>query len=214
MIPAFKKLDNGEIGTIGYQRVNFHIIFDVKMKDFRRKDRLVAGGHVTEPPATITYESIVLRETVRIALTLAALNDLPVKVADIQNAYINAPITEKIWTVLCQEFGEYDERKAIVVRALYGLKIAGADFRNHFSYCMHHLGFFPCPAKLDLWMKPMVRPKDGFDYYAYVLIYVDYVMVIHHDAESVLRRIYNYFKLKPSSIGDPDIYLGSKLKKM
>ena len=39
-------------------------------------------------------------------------------------------------------------------------------------------------------------------------------MVIYHDTETVLRRIDKYFKLKPSSIGDPDIYLGAKLKKM
>ena len=39
-------------------------------------------------------------------------------------------------------------------------------------------------------------------------------MVIHHDTESVLWRIDKYFKLKPSMIGDPDIYLGDKLKKM
>ena len=57
----------------------------------------------------------------------------------------------------------------------------------------------------------MVRPEYGFDYYAYVLIYVDCVMVIHNDAESVLRQIDKYFKLNTSSIGNPDIYLGSKL---
>ena len=39
-------------------------------------------------------------------------------------------------------------------------------------------------------------------------------MVIHHDGVSVLRRIDNYFTLKPSLIGEPDIYLVSKLKKM
>ena len=57
------------------------------------------------------------RETVRIALNLAAVNDLPVKVAEIQNYYIRAPVTEKIWTVLGREFGEDSVRKAIVVRA-------------------------------------------------------------------------------------------------
>ena len=31
----------------------------------------------------------------------------------------------------------------------------------------------------------MVRPDDGFNDYAYVLVYVGNVMVIHHDAESV-----------------------------
>ena len=44
MSPDFKKLENGEIVQIGYQRVNCHMIFDVKMEDFRQKAKLVAGG--------------------------------------------------------------------------------------------------------------------------------------------------------------------------
>ena len=62
------------------------MIFDVKMEYFRRKDRLVAGGHVMEPPAIITYAILVSRETTKIALKLSSLNDLPVKVADIHNS--------------------------------------------------------------------------------------------------------------------------------
>ena len=109
------------------------MIFDFKMEDLRCKARLVAGGHVTEPPETIIYESVVSRDTVRIALELSALNDLPVKVADIQNAYITAPVTEKIYTVPGQEFGEYAVRKDIVVCALYALNSSGADFWNHLT---------------------------------------------------------------------------------
>ena len=60
----------------------------------------------------------------------------------------------------------------------------------------------------------MVSPEDGFDYYVFVLLYVENVMVIHHDAESVLWRIDKYFKLMLSSISDPEIYLGDKLKNM
>ena len=39
-------------------------------------------------------------------------------------------------------------------------------------------------------------------------------MVIHHDARAILDRIGNFMKLKESSVGDPDIYLGAKLKKL
>ena len=60
----------------------------------------------------------------------------------------------------------------------------------------------------------MVRPDYGFNYYAYVLKYVDDVMVIHHDVDSVIRRIDKYFKINPSSIVEPDIYLGAKFNKM
>ena len=129
--PAFRKLDSGDIFPIGCQRVNFHMIFDFKMDDFRRKARLVAGGHMTEPPSTITYTSVVYREKFSISFTLATLNGFPVKVSDIKNAYITAPATEKIWTVLGPKFDEYFGRKAIEARALYGLKSAGAAFFNY-----------------------------------------------------------------------------------
>ncbi len=39
-------------------------------------------------PATVTYSCVVSRETVCIALTMAALNALKVMAADIMNAYI------------------------------------------------------------------------------------------------------------------------------
>ena len=39
-------------------------------------------------------------------------------------------------------------------------------------------------------------------------------MVIHHETESVIRKIDKYFNLNTSLNGDTDIYLGVKLKKM
>jgi hypothetical protein len=76
------------------------MIFDVKMEDFRRKASFVAGGHTTETSHAMTYSSVVSRESVRITLTLAALNDVDVNMADIENAYLTAPITEKVLTVI------------------------------------------------------------------------------------------------------------------
>ncbi len=61
-------------------------------------------------------------------MTLVALNDLEVKVGDVLNAYITAPITERVWTVLGPEFGQDAGKSAMIVRALYGLKSAGAAF--------------------------------------------------------------------------------------
>jgi hypothetical protein len=191
-----------------------HMIFDVKMEDFFRKTRLVAGGHMTNAPPTITFASVVLHKTVRIALTLAGLNKLQVKVSDIENAYITAPCTEKIWTVLGPEFCSNAGKQAIIVCVLYSLKSAGASFCNHLADCMTHLGFKPCLADPDLWMLASERPSDGHEYYAYVLIYVNDVLVMHHAAEEILLRINKYFKMKPGSIGDPDIYLGATIKKM
>jgi hypothetical protein len=100
------------------------------MDGFARKFIMVAGGHMTEAPATLTYASVVSRESVRIMLPIAALNDLQVKAGDFQNAYLTAPVTEKIWTRLGREFGTDCGKKAVIVRALYGLKSAGASFKK------------------------------------------------------------------------------------
>ncbi len=65
---AFKILLDRQSAPIGYQKIPCHMIFDIKMEDFRCKARLVAGGHMTKAPANITYASVVSRETLRIAL--------------------------------------------------------------------------------------------------------------------------------------------------
>jgi hypothetical protein len=210
---AFRIGADGETIPIDYQKICCHMIFDIKQEDFRQKACLLAGGHTTVAPATITYDSVVSRESVRIEMLLAALNDVEVKTAGIENAYITAPNAEKIYTVLGPEFGPDAENKAFVVRALYGLKSAGASFCNHLADCMQHLGFTPCLANPDLWMKAAEK-EDGTAYYAYVLIYVDDVMVIHHNAMSVLARLDKYFKMKLGLMGDPFMYLGATLKKM
>jgi hypothetical protein len=137
------------------------MIFDVKMDDFRHKERFVAGGHTTDTPHSITYAIVMSREAVRVAMTLAALNDLDVKMAGIENVYLTAPITEKVWTVLGPEFGDDTGKSALIVRALYGLKSAGAAFRNHLAECMRHLVWSPCRVDRDLWIKAETLPDDG-----------------------------------------------------
>jgi hypothetical protein len=163
------------------------MVFDVKMEDFKRKARLVAGGHKTEAPAMITYATVVSRQTVHIALMLAALNDLQVKVGDVLNVYITAPVKEKVWTVLGPEFGQDAGNSAIISRALYGLKSAGAAFCDHLASFMCQMGYTSCKADPDLWLKAETRPDDNVQYYAYILCYVDDILCIHHDAMSILR---------------------------
>ena len=104
------------------------IVFYIKMEDFGQKARLVAGGHMTEALATITYASVVSRETVRKALMIAALNDLEVKFGNTLNTYVQAPVTEKVWITFSPEFGKDAGKTAVIIRALYGLKSAGAAF--------------------------------------------------------------------------------------
>jgi hypothetical protein len=90
------------------------------IENFRRKARYVAGGHMTEPPASITFSLVVSRGSVRIALLIAARNGLDMMTADIQNAYLHALCREKIWTIAGPEFGSNEGSVMIIVRALFG----------------------------------------------------------------------------------------------
>ena len=171
---------------------------------------MCANGNETGTPDVPTYASVVLRESVRIALTYAALNDLEVKTSDIENVYLTAPTQEKLYTVLGTEFGEDAGKTAIIVRAIYGTKSSGAAFRNHLADCMEMMGYTSCMADRDVWMKKFQKSDKSW-YWGYMLMYVDDALCINADSISQLNRLDRYFKMKEGSIGDPDIYLGGKV---
>ncbi len=100
------------------------MIFDIKMEDFCCKACLVAGGHMSNVPAMYSHSSVVAHETICISLMLAAMSLLDVVAAEIINTYFTAQCKEKIWTTLCFEFGKDKGKKAISIRALYGLESA------------------------------------------------------------------------------------------
>jgi hypothetical protein len=211
---AFELMEHDENLAPGYKPATCHLIFDIKM-DFTRKARYVMDGHKTSAPKASCYAGVVSRESVRIAFTYAALNGVDVWAADIQNAYLQAPSTELYYITCGLEFGlENVGKRAKIVRALYGGKASGRDFRNHLRSCMQHLGFQSCLADADVWLRPATK-SDGSEYYEYVLLYTDDALVISENAERILRNeIGKYFDLKEGSIGPPDIYLGGKVSKV
>eukprot|EP00957_Ditylum_brightwellii_P089790 6838946-Ditylum_brightwellii.AAC.1 len=73
--------------------------------DFTRKARWVLDGHRTVNPIGSTYAGVVSCESVRIAFTYASLNDLSVCTADIRNAYLRAPLSQKDYIICGPEFG-------------------------------------------------------------------------------------------------------------
>ena len=144
---AFDTYDGDIYDLVGYQFVKCHMIFDVKMgENFRRKACMVAGGHMTTSPSSLTYLLVVSRDSVRIALTIAALNGLSTLACDIQNAYLTAPCRENIWTTAGPEFGSEAGKNTLVVRALYGLKLSGSAFRAFLAETLYDLGYRPSMA--------------------------------------------------------------------
>ena len=142
------------------------------MEELCRNVHLVVESHVLHTLDVVAYSSVVTGETLCIALTMAILHDLEVKIANALNAYRMAPNREKIWIVLGPKFGDYFCKSAIL-SALYGLKSAGASVRTHLAQCVQELGYKSCDADPGPWINPDFGPEDKLKYYSYMLCYVD-----------------------------------------
>ena len=214
ILPAFDLPKNNKPPT-GYSKSSGHLVFDIKM-DFTRKARWVKDGHLTRDPEESNYAGVVSRESVRIAFTYAALNGLDVCAGDIKSAYLQAPSSEKHYIICGKEFPlEMQGRVAIIRRALYGGKSAGADYWKHMRTCMEHLKFRPCKADPDVWMRSAIKESDGSEYWEYVLLYVDDALAISMNAKDILdNEIGKYWTMKKDSIGPPKVYLGNKISKV
>jgi hypothetical protein len=206
---AFEIKNPGEKPPDGYGEIPIRMIFTIKM-DFTRKARLVAGGHTTKPPETLTYASVVSRDSVRLAFLIAKLNDLEMVMTDIGNAFLYAPCAEKYYAIAGKEFGEMAGRVVVIVRALYGLKSAGASWNQHLAKELIDMKFTPCKADPDVWLREHEK-ADGTKYYEYVFVYTDDILALSVDpVERVMNPlIARGYKCK--DVGPPTRYLGAAI---
>ena len=73
-------------------------------------------------------------------------------------------------------------------------------------------GFFFSRADADVWMRPATKP-NGFEYYEYLLVYVDDVLAISHDPKPLIEEVGKMYELKKGSVGPPTRYLGVTISK-
>ena len=85
----------------------------------------------------------------------------------------------------------------MIVWALYGLKTSGAQWHDHFADTLCMIGFTPCKADTDVWMRAM----DGI--YEFIWVYVDDLMMAMKDLAAFceLLKSEHGYKLK----GDGDL---------
>jgi hypothetical protein len=78
---------------------------------------------------------------------------------------------------------------------------------------LHDIGFVSTLADPDVWIQPAAR-EDGYDYYEMLLVYVDDILAISHEPKVLIDAIGKYYKVKPGSDKEPDIYLGANVEKV
>ena len=87
-------------------------------------------------------------------------------------------------------------------------------WRNELSKTMIYLGFSSCLADPDVWMRTATKP-DGYNYWEYILVHYDDLLVISHRAELVMKCFDTSHTLNLDANGkkwaEPKTYLGADI---
>jgi hypothetical protein len=99
------------------------------------------------------YSEVVSLRGIRTLIFLAELNKLDTWATYIGNAYLEAITCEKLFIIADPEFGEQQGHILIIYTALYGLRTSGLQWHGRFANVLRSLGFNPCVAEPDIWMR-------------------------------------------------------------
>jgi hypothetical protein len=125
-------MEEDETMPAGCKRIPHHCIYDVKF-DRRRKCRLVAGGHRTDPPKEEICSGVVSMEAVRLGFILARMNGLQVCAGDVGKAFLCGKRREKVFVTAGEAFGKDAGKRMIIDPSLHGLKSSSARFVSAFA---------------------------------------------------------------------------------
>jgi len=186
----------------GYKRIRVHLVFDVK-HDGRFKARLVADGHLTDAPLESVYSGVVSIRGFRITMFLSELNGLELWATDIGNAYLESYTSEKVYIIAGPEFKERKDHILVINKALYGLKSSGQRWHDKLHDCLTDLGWNPCKAEPDIWMK-----QNG-NVWEYVAVYVDDIAIaMKHPNEFIEALTSDPYNFKLKGTGPIQHHLG------
>jgi hypothetical protein len=159
---TFIVLDSGEDIPTGYQKIPYHIVFDVKY-DLIYKIILVTGGNCTvNNPHGYSKNWIFLGELYRLSCCAC----------DIRNAFLYEKTKEKVYITAGPEFGvDLHGENLMIDKYLYGSKTSVARFHEHLRESPQILGFKKTKHDPDLWM------VDKSSHYEYLATYVDDILI-------------------------------------
>jgi len=178
----------------GSKLIRVHLVFAVK-HDGRHKARLVADGHLTDIPLDSVYSGVVSLRGLRLVIFLAELHGLQLWATDIGNAYLESFTNEKVHIIGGPEFGDRQDHVLVIQKALYGLRSSGKRWYQRSADCLRTLGFTPCKAEPDIWMR-----RNG-EKYDYVGVYVDDLAIAMGDPQTFIDALKDKYKFKLKGTG-------------
>ncbi|MGH7974101.1 MAG: hypothetical protein ACREBR_01145 [bacterium] len=76
------------------------------------------------------------------------------------------------------------------------------------SSTLRELGFKSSLGDPDVWLRSAVK-DDGTEYYEYILVYIDDLLIISAKSDNILTYLSKYYRLK--DMGSPTRYLGATI---
>ena len=188
-----------------FKRIRVHMVYAVK-HDGRHKARLVADGNLTAAPIESVYSGVVSLRGLRIVAFLAELNSLELWATDVGNAYLEAETKEKVYIVAGPEFGDLCGHVLRIHKALYGLRSSGKMWSQRLASCLREMGYFPCKAEPDIWMRAVGSGSDR--HYEYIAVYVDDLAIASRNPKTVTDMLMSRYSFKLKGTGPISYHLG------
>jgi Reverse transcriptase (RNA-dependent DNA polymerase) len=90
----------------------------------------------------------------------------------------------------------------VIYKALYGLRTSGLCWHQRFSDVLRSMGFNPCKAEKDIWM----RVKNGL--HEYIAVYVDDILIAATDPNEITTALESQLHFKLIGVGPLEYHLG------